>query len=444
MNKLTILAPAILLSGCAANIDDFNKENNVEFGTSMAFTQDVFDFAKQKSCIDFVTNERKNRLNPDDVTMKCVDDNILIGIGEGDRAIYYKLGLEPSQDSLYERTLTLADGSMPQELSKEDAKFLTQRGYILDPVFNANYKMFSEMYYEHKISEGKLEQLIDMFIADAKRYLIITDEQVSSLKKRARELILSTGDKTKGYSSTFRFAYDSATGDVAASDEYGEHAKQKTLVGIKTAAIESLNQYEFTFCESEGESLKVCSVTGTPFKANFTFDNGDIEAYNTDNAIYLRNLTNNYLEIKYAHVLFKDSYIAVKDTQELKVIPPKAMLLLPNGDHDKTVTVKDRKQKISYGISLLYLKDGLPRSLNEVIMYNPITEREVEPELASAKDSHSKVVKDAKEAMVAAHYKSISSSLGTATEEFARSLKLLKQAKNSNKKKHSSEVDDAL
>lgn len=380
--KIAFIIPAVALTGCAANMNEFNKENDIGFGNSTTFVQAVFDISKKKSCLDFTTSENKNRHVPEGYSFECFDDEILIHSDEEDvnddtKNTIYRLNVTPAQDSLYNRSITYVNGNALQELSKSEATFLTHRGYIFDPVFNKNYSELLALYKANYTSNEELEELVDMFATSATNYLPITGEQVEEIKRLAKSKVNSEGSYETGYTKTFSNVYNEETGEILSNEEFERIATKALYVGLKQAATEALGAHKFKFCDDVTEDLSICSVSGTPFKSSFRFGDDNLEVYNEGGSMFVDNLTRKYVEIKYAHTLFEGAHYSAKDTTNLSVIPPEAWIELPYNVPSVKTSVSGREQFIAYGISLLYHIDGEIISLNGKVAYNPIIEGEV-------------------------------------------------------------------
>lgn len=380
--KLALLIPTIALTGCAANMNEFNKENDIGFGNSTIFVEAVFNIAKQKSCLDFTASENQNKLVPEGYSFECFDNEILIHSDEEDvneetQNTIYRLNVTPAEDTLYNRSITYVNGNALEELSKREATFLTQRGYIFDPVFNKNYSTLLALYNANYTSNEELNELVDKFAVDATSYLPITEKQIEEIKRLARSKVNSEGSYEKGYTKTFSNVYNKVTGEILGDQLFSSIAKKDLYIGLKEAATEALGSHKFKFCDNVTEDLSICSVSGSPFKSSFRFGDDNVEVYNDGESMFVDNLTRKYVEVKYAHTFFEGAHYSAKKTTNLSVIPPEAWIELPYSVPSIKTSVSGRDQFAAYGISLLYHIDGETKSLNGKLAYNPIIEGEV-------------------------------------------------------------------
>ncbi|QFI39924.1 hypothetical protein FR932_19945 [Moritella marina ATCC 15381] len=134
----------------------------------------------------------------------------------------------------------------------------------------------------------------------------------------------------------------------------------------------------YKFCSNNGESLEVCSVTGSPYTKDNYFENNDLKL----SLYYSSGVNNNVVEVENK----SDSYITMLNLDTLlggryytvnlpsPALPPRSIkqFIFNDNTFRPSFTVSNNQDSISYGFTAQYRVNDKVGLFNEVKEFNPI------------------------------------------------------------------------
>ncbi|MGF1872236.1 hypothetical protein [Photobacterium indicum] len=150
---------------------------------------------------------------------------------------------------------------------------------------------------------------------------------------------------------------------------------------IKNKFVNSHNlNLSFEFCSEFGDSMKVCSVEGTPYKKSNWLENKDLKlsSYYKYDGVYsyiveVENKSNDYMTMLNIDNLFSGEFYSAdlsspslppRSTKQFKMNFPKGF--------STGVSVNNKQDSVSYGFTAQYKINNKVSIFNEVINFNPV------------------------------------------------------------------------